>query len=36
MSEQISALLRGLDWLDWFAVIGFLALIARVYYVFWR
>jgi hypothetical protein len=32
----IVAKLQGLDWLDWFAVIGVVAISARLYYDFWR
>lgn len=33
---DISALLRGLDWLDWFAIAGLIEIIGRLYYAFWR
>lgn len=32
----IFAQLRGLDWLDWFAIVGLIAITARLYYAFWR
>jgi hypothetical protein len=33
---DIVALLEGLDWLDWFAILGFFAVVAQAYYAFWR